>query len=522
MKSPKSLLSSLKIFFLGMFLLITSFTQAQINALEEYSELFKEVQMKALFPDSKTFADAIPKVAAEEIAEIYQKEKEKGNFDLKRFVEQYFTIPTTKNATYQTPESISLEAHIDTLWQVLSRPPDTVYSSLIALPKPYIVPGGRFREIYYWDSYFTMLGLQVAGKTQVIENMVDNFAFLIDKVGFIPNGNRTYYNSRSQPPFFSLMVKLLSEQKGEKTLQKYLPQLQKEYDFWMKNKDQLTAQNPAQGRVVRLEDGTILNRYWDDQATPRPESYKEDVELSKESKQSEEALYRNLRAACESGWDFSTRWFADEKDLGSIQTTEILPVDLNSLIYHLELMLAEGYTLQGNSEKAMLYQKLAKQRADAIRKYFWGGDFYMDYYWKQQKTSPYYTLAAAYPLFFEIASKKEAKLVSKKLEKDFLKVGGLVTTLIESGQQWDSPNGWAPLQWIAIKGLRNYKLTKTSQKIKDAWVTSNRKVFDQTGKLVEKYNMLNTKDEAGGGEYPLQDGFGWTNGVLLKLISETP
>lgn len=520
MTYSKLLFFFLKTLFSGIFICLTHHTQAQINPLEEYPELFREVQLKAVYPDSKTFADAIPKVASEEVVEMYDREKQKAGFDLKQFVEKYFIIPSTKDATYQTPEGISLEAHIDTLWQVLSRPPDTIYSSLIALPKPYIVPGGRFREIYYWDSYFTMLGLQVAGKTQVIENMVDNFAHLIDKIGFIPNGNRTYYNSRSQPPFFSLMVMLLSEQKGEKTIQKYLPQLQKEYDFWMKNKENLNAQNPAQARVVRLEDGTVLNRYWDDQAAPRPESYKEDVELSEKSKQSEEDLYRNLRAACESGWDFSTRWFADGKDLGSIQTTEILPVDLNTLLYHLEKILAQAYKLEGNTADANRYEKLTEQRAEAIRKYFWGGDFYMDYHWKSQKTSPHYTLAGAYPLFFEMASKKEAKLVSKKLAQDFLKVGGLITTLVESGQQWDSPNGWAPLQWIAIKGLRNYKLTKTSQKIKDAWVASNRKVFDQTGKLVEKYNMLSTKDEAGGGEYPLQDGFGWSNGVLLKLISE--
>ncbi len=145
------------------------------------------------------------------------------------------------------------------------------------------MPGGRFREIYYWDSFFTMFGLQVSNRIDMIQNMVDNFAYLIDKIGYIPNGNRTYYIGRSQPPFFACMVKLLSEEKGKNILIKYLPQLEKEYNFWMKGVDELSVEKNAINRVVLLPDGSILNHYWDENDTPRPESFKEDVELAKEA-----------------------------------------------------------------------------------------------------------------------------------------------------------------------------------------------------------------------------------------------
>jgi alpha,alpha-trehalase len=482
------------------------------------TQLFEEVQLHNILGDGKTFPDCIPKRPLEEINQHYLDQRAKANFDLKKFILDNFELPKALGTDYKSDPNKSAAQHIHSLWDVLTRKPESDKGSLITLPHPYIVPGGRFREIYYWDSYFTLLGLQVSGRTYLIQHMVNNFAHLIDTIGYIPNGNRTYYLGRSQPPFFSLMVKLLSESK-KNALTKYLPQLEKEYQFWMLGADRLTETSPAQHRVVRLADGSILNRYWDENNTPRPESYKEDVELAHQSTQKPEELYRNLRAAAESGWDFSSRWFRDGKSFATIHTTEIIPVDLNCLLYHLEKVLAEAYQLSGNSSRANDYLQASLKRKKAIRHYCWSNEknFFFDYDFIAQQKKDSFTLAATFPLFFEVATPDQAMAVEEIIREQFLKPGGLTTTLAHSGQQWDAPNGWAPLQWIAYKGLLNYGMDELAELIKTSWTTTNLKVYNKTGKMTEKYDVWNKDGEASGGEYPNQDGFGWTNGVFLAL-----
>ena len=173
--------------------------------------------------------------------------------------------------------------HIDALWKVLERKPEDQrpHSSRLALPHRYVVPGGRFNEIYYWDSYFTMLGLEESGRHELTVSMLDNFAWLIDQFGHVPNGNRSYYLSRSQPPFFAAMVELAAQRDGDATYRKYLPQLRREYQFWMEGETSL-APGAAHRRLVRLRDGTLLNRYWDDRDTPREEAYREDVATARD------------------------------------------------------------------------------------------------------------------------------------------------------------------------------------------------------------------------------------------------
>lgn len=364
-----------------------------------------------------------------------------------------------------------------------------------------------------------MLGLQKAGKTQVIKDMIDNFAFLIRKYGFIPNGNRSYYLTRSQPPFFSLMVQLLAKSDAKIKLSDYKDVLELEYNFWMKGAENL-QKNKAINHVVKLQDGVVLNRYYDAGNWPREESYKEDFEASKKTKQAPDAFLRNVRSAAESGWDFSSRWFADGKSYSQIITTDLLPVDLNTLMFNLESVIAMANQQSGDVKKANLFLTKAKNRKAAILKYFWNKDlnFFTDYNWKSQSFSKQETLAAMFPLYFKIANLAQAKLVASKLEAKFLKSGGLTTTLKTTGEQWDSPNAWAPLQWVSIDGLNNYGYRKLAQTITDRWVNRNIAVFKQTGKLMEKYDVVNPNSIGGGGEYPLQDGFGWTNGVLLKLL----
>jgi len=333
-----------------------------------FDELFHEVQMSNVFEDGKTFPDCIPHRSLETINQEYVQQRGAVEFNLQTFIKENFAEPKAYTAGYISDTSRSLPQHIESLWDELTRKPEQQAGTLISLPHSYIVPGGRFREIYYWDSYFTMLGLQVSGRIEMIRNMIDNFSYLIDSIGFIPNGNRSYFLGRSQPPFFSCMVKLLGAH-DTNALINYLPQLEKEYAFWMLGSESISALIPSQNRVVRMNDGSILNRYWDAHDTPRPESYKEDVELAHRSIQPKGELFRNIRAAAESGWDFSTRWFKDIQPFESIHTTDIIPVDLNCLLLHLEQTISEAWQLSGNPKKSMEYMALAEKRKLAILKY---------------------------------------------------------------------------------------------------------------------------------------------------------
>jgi alpha,alpha-trehalase len=490
--------------------------------LHELTPLFEEVQMQQIFPDGKTFVDCTPKVDLQLILAEYKQQIAKPGFDLRDFILKYIALPEVPDSGFKGESERNIVHHIESLWDVLTRQPDTPGGSLIPLPFPYIVPGGRFGEIYYWDSYFTMLGLEASGRTGMIENMVKNFAHLIRTIGYIPNGNRTYYMGRSQPPFFSFMVRLLADHKGENVLAEYLPVLETEYNFWMKGFEELSAGNRASRHCVRMADGSLLNRYWDENNSPRPESYREDAELQHQSTQDAATLNRHLRAGAESGWDFSCRWFKDENSFASIHTTEIVPVDLNCLLLHLEQLIATGYGLTNNIERCAHYHSLAEKRKEAIQRYCWnesdGYFFDYDFVAGMQKTT--WSLAAVAPLFLKMARREQAAKVAGLIGQKFLRSGGVVTTLNETGQQWDAPNGWAPLQWMTITGLENYGYHEQAKEIAQRWIKLNDDVFQRTGKLMEKYNVVDTHLEAGGGEYAGQDGFGWTNGVVLALIKK--
>lgn len=496
-----------------------SYTDSQLS-----SGLLHAVQMSRIFPDGKTFVDCTPRTALAKIQKEYNTQKTKPGFDLKKFILRHFDLPQPHSNGYESEEGSTVERHIASLWPLLTRQPDQAGGSLIPLPFPYIVPGGRFGEIYYWDSYFTMLGLAASGQGEMLLNMVKNFSHLIGKIGYIPNGNREYFIGRSQPPFYSYMVELLAQVQGEKMLTEYLPYLEKEYRYWMRGTDLLNQETTAIDHVVRLPGGEIMNRYWDENDSPRPESYREDVELAEKSEQASSLLYRNLRAGAESGWDFSSRWFKKGGSLKSIHTTSIIPVDLNCLLLHLEEVLARAYAAVGNENSAKKFERLAGMRKYAIQQYCWNGDkgFYFDYDFRAEIQHETGTLAAAFPLFCQVASEEQARLVAEILKERFLKPGGLVTTLQNSGQQWDAPNGWAPLQWIAVAGLENYGIHDLARTIASRWLQLNRQVYQRTGKLMEKYNVVDMHLEAGGGEYPGQDGFGWTNGVFLALSQRYP
>jgi alpha,alpha-trehalase len=511
-------------------LLVAGAAQAQPTPLptprQLYPGLFEAVQLGRVYADNKTFVDALPKGTPAEIVATYERQRAQPGFDLKVFVGQYFSPPIAATDVYRSNVRAGLRAHLDTLWTVLRRPAQAEagqYSSLLPLPHPYLVPGGRFREMYYWDSYFTMLGLREAGRTALVRDMVADFASLIDRYGHIPNGTRTYYLSRSQPPFFALMVQLLaqSEGPGSRALAEFRPQLQREYAYWTADNAQ-PKPGTATRLAVRMPGGELLSRYWDDSDQPREESYREDVEAAKTSSQPPTEFYHNVRAAAASGWDFSSRWFVLGQGLGSIRTTRLVPVDLNCLLLTLEQTLALAAQQAGDSTAAPRYRQLALRRATAIRRYCWDATvgFYSDYDLDARRPTPARTLAAVFPLAFGVATAAQAAQVAGHLEKEFLRPGGLLTTTVHSGQQWDAPNSWAPLEYLAIVGLNRYGHRALADTIANRWQRLNARGFAQTGKLLEKYNVEATGTAAGGGgEYPLQDGFGWTNGVLLTLLN---
>jgi alpha,alpha-trehalase len=500
---------------------------ALYDPAHDLGPLFQDVQLSGIFPDSKTFVDARPRRAPGEIAAAYASEHGAAGFSLRAFVEREFELPRPAGADVQTDTSLSMEDHIRALWPVLTRLPDAPdpFSSLIPLPEAYVVPGGRFREVYYWDSYFTMLGLIQSGRTDLVGHMLDNFASLIRTVGHIPNGNRTYYLSRSQPPFFAAMVGLYARATDTTQALRYLQALEAEHAFWMDGAERL-APRQAYRRVVRLGDGSVLNRYWDDRTEPRPESYRQDYELGHTLPEARrEALYRTVRATAESGWDFSSRWMRDPRDLRTLETTDLAPVDLNSLLYQAERLIAALRAFRGRAGDAEVARRFAAAAEDRRRAllgaaYDSVGGFFYDVRWRSgERVTDRPTLAAAAPLYFGLATPEQGRAVAARLERDFLKPGGFVTTLIASGQQWDAPNGWPPLQWLAIEGVRRYGRADLADRARERWLALNRHAYGSTGKMTEKYDVVDLNRRAGGGEYPTQDGFGWTNGVALALAA---
>jgi alpha,alpha-trehalase len=501
---------------------------ALYDPAHDLGQLFHDVQLARVFPDSKTFVDSKPRSDPSEISARYAVARAASGFDLRAFVMQNFDAPQPAVAGAPSDTLQSMEDHIRALWPALTRPADPVdpHSSLIPLPGPYVVPGGRFREVYYWDSYFTMLGLIQDKRTDLVKQMLDNFAYLVRTVGHIPNANRTYYLSRSQPPFFAAMVGLYATATDTAKALPYLDAIEAEHAFWMAGAESV-APGSAARRVVRLKDGSLLNRYWDDRPEPRPESYREDYELGQRVTPAQrEPLFRNIRAAAESGWDFSSRWMRDTSDLRTLETTELIPVDLNSLLYHAErtiaaLRLARGGA--GDAQVAARFAAAAESRRKALvaAAYDPAGEFFYDVRWRTgERVTDRPTMAAAAPLYFGLATPEQGRAVAARLGRDFLKAGGFVTTQIKSGQQWDSPNGWPPLQWLGTEAVRAYGRGDIATDARDRWLALNRRTYRVTGKMTEKYDVTDLSRRAGGGEYPTQDGFGWTNGVAKAMAAQ--
>ena len=436
---------------------------------------------------------------------------------IRAFVAEHFVLPAPARV-HAAHDERDLRRYIASLWPELIRPPspDQPDASLLPIGRPHLVPGGRFVELYYWDSYFSMLGLVRDGHVPLARSIVDTFTDLIERYGHIPNGTRSYYLSRSQPPLYFAMLQLLPEVRPEANRQR-LRAMMLEHRFWMSGADGLPPGDCAR-RVVAMPDGAVLNRYWDDRDTPRDESFAEDVEAADASSLPPHHVHRALRAGAESGWDFSSRWFAETGGLTTIRTPEIVPVDLNAFLYGLERTIAELADALCEDDIALAFDRAANARRAAIDRWLWCEEGYFtdfDLTHGTRRKGP--TAATLAPLFAGAATVAQASQVADTVAAQLLGPGGLRTTLVETGEQWDWPNGCAPLQWIAFSGLRRYGHRDLATMIARRWTAMVDAEFQRSGWLHEKYDVEHRRG-GGGGEYPPQLGFGWTNGVTAAFI----
>ncbi|GMF62869.1 unnamed protein product [Phytophthora fragariaefolia] len=404
-----------------------------------------------------------------------------------------------------------------------------------------VVPGGRFRESYYWDSYWIVQGLLVSGLRQTARGVVNHLLEYVAEFGFVPNGGRVYYLTRSQPPMLSDMVrvvaKLDSDAEDDNTdswdlqyLSAAVPLLEHEYNFWM--------HRGVHGHAVEIPGSQgetfVLNRYVAHAGQPRPESYREDVSTasiaySQNDTADKATLYNEIIAAAESGWDFSSRWFDDYSTLKTIRTSHVIPVELNSILHRVELNLAKFHKVLGNVVASARFQDASETRMRAMDAVLWSetDGCWKDYLLDSREHSRVVSVSDYSPLwgkaFDAFNSTRLEKIVASFIRSGLLQEGGVQTTTSVTGQQWDAPNAWPPLQDIIIEGLqatgRPTALTLAKRLIQ-AWVKAGYMAWQKTGLMFEKYNAQQLSGVGDGGEYMPQFGFGWSNGAILLFLTK--
>ncbi|XP_019696678.1 trehalase isoform X2 [Harpegnathos saltator] len=520
-----------------------------------YGELLHTVQMAAVYKDSKYFVDMKMKRPPNETlasfrAFINSVAHPPKKHQVEKFLNDTFEPAgaefedwdpadwTASPAFLRRIEDNDLRkfaAELNDIWKMLGRKMkedvrinEELYS-IIYVPNPVIVPGGRFREFYYWDSYWIIKGLLLSEMRTTVKGMLDNFVSIVDKLGFIPNGGRVYYKMRSHPPLLIPMVdEYLKSTDDHAWLRENLWLLEKEFDFWMTN------------RTVTVErDGVnyTLARYYEESSGPRPESYKEDYLTGQSFRTTEEKdnYYAELKTAAESGWDFSSRWFVYEGtnkgNLTNLKTRSIIPVDLNVIIYRNARLLAKYNRQTGNETKGAYYDDVAEKWKEAVRIVLWHEEVgaWLDYDIMNDIKRDYFYPTNILPLWTDCYdTSKKADYVSKVLkylEKNqiMLNQGGIPTTLEHSGEQWDYPNAWPPLQYFFIMSLNNTGdawAQRLAYEISEKWVRSNYKAYNETHNMYEKYDATVSGGHGTGGEYEVQLGFGWSNGVVMDLLDK--
>ncbi|XP_051859401.1 trehalase isoform X1 [Drosophila albomicans] len=526
-----------------------NFTSCQIYC---YGSLLDTVQMAKLFEDSKTFVDMkllfSPQKTLEDFdAFMAAKNNTPSRDEIREFVDAHFGAKGTELDVWTPTDWIEHPGFIDlihdpdlkqwgvdlnNIWKELGRKmkddvhknPD--YYSIIPVPNPVIVPGGRFIEFYYWDSYWIIRGLLHSEMYTTARGMIENFLSIVQRIGFIPNGGRVYYWGRSQPPLLTAMVKSYVDfTKDDLFAINALEILEHEFEYFINNN---TVQAKGHNLVI----------YRDTSTGPRPESYSEDVETSQSftTKEAKEDHYSELKSAAESGMDFSSRWFinangTNEGNLTDAKTRSIVPVELNAILYWNAKMIAEFHSKAGNIEKMVEYETKAQKIQEAIQAVLWNEEAgcWLDYDLINEKPRNYFVPTNLSPLWVKAYNLSESEKISasvlKYIEANNLDSfpGGVPNTLYNTGEQWDLPNVWAPMQYILVEGLDNLGTPEAkalSQRWGQRWVKSNFEAYRETLAMFEKYDAENFGGHGGGGEYGVQTGFGWSNGVIIEWLAK--
>lgn len=519
-----------------------------------HGPLLNTVQMAGLYNDSKTFVDMkikmSPNITLEHFYDMMSRtDSNPTKADIQEFVNQNFDPEGSEFedwrpsdwkhnpgflAKIKDPLLHKWASALNDLWLDLGRKmkeavkesPDLY--SIIYVEQPFIVPGGRFREFYYWDSYWIIKGLLLSEMRTTAKGMVNNLLSIVDRYGFIPNGGRIYYLMRSQPPLLIPMVQLLMEDTDDlEYLREHIHTLDKEFDYWMTNH---TIEVNHEGKKLKMA------MYMDNSQGPRPESYKEDVDCARhfDTTEKKEELYAELKAAAESGWDFSSRWFilngTNKGNLTNLKVRSIIPVDLNAILCWNAQLMMEYHTRLQNEEKASYYRRIHDDFMEAIEELLWHEDVgvWLDYSLESSRRRDYFYPSNLSPLWAGSYDKARKDYFVNRVVNYLDKVkmdifeGGIPTTFEHTGEQWDYPNAWPPLQYIVIMGLANTghpEAMRYATELATKWVRSNFEVWKQKAAMLEKYDATILGGLGGGGEYVVQTGFGWSNGVVMSLLN---
>uniref|UniRef100_A0A0R3RFU9 Trehalase n=1 Tax=Elaeophora elaphi TaxID=1147741 RepID=A0A0R3RFU9_9BILA len=547
-----------------------SFSNTSVNVCDEtntnnsfiycYGRLLAAVNIHNLFQDSKSFVDMPMKYDPEVVKAEF--DERFGEYDLyainrsalQEFVDEYFEQSGNELEDCQLsdwkehPERLmkiqdpilrdwALKLHA--IWKLLCRKIYDLFaaslqmkpsenpnrSSLIHVPEEFIVPGGRFREFYYWDAYWIVKGLAASGLYRTIKKMIINFVSVVERHGLIPNGGRIYYLGRSQPPLLIPMVYEYFELTRDVTfIKQILPALIKEYEFWQNN------------RAINVTDdkGNVFSVFYYHSKcnVPRPESFRADiVHASRLPADKRPKFYVDIASAAESGWDFSSRWFKDAHSIETIETTDVIPIDLNAFIcWNLDIL---QYLLMhsGNFLKSKMFRDKREILRQAMLQVFYNSTegAWFDYNLRTQSHNVNFYPSIVVPLFgecYQPLNLAKPQQIVEYLEKNgvFDYPGGVPSSLIkDTNQQWDFPNGWSPTNHMIIEGMRkssNPVVQEQAFRLAKKWIVGNFKVFQETGHMWEKYDVNGSAPQPGsGGEYAVQDGFGWSNGVILDLLT---
>lgn len=374
--------------------------------------------------------------------------------------------------------------------------------TLIGLPYPYIVPtcSMAFQEMYYWDTYFTCEGLILSGRADLAKNCADNMAFMINKYGFVPNGSRTYFLTRSQPPYFCMLVKAVFDVlKDIKWLENIYPVIEKEYDFWQRERSCPMGLNHYGSSEFDEESGKkIYERITDRLSFKKPISeYKSYADFAE-----------NAIAECESGWDFNPRF--------NLKCKYFAPVDLNSNLYLYEKLMEKFSLILKNGHEER-WRKRAEKRKELMNKYLWNGKFFADYNYAENSLTNVFSAAAFHPLWAGLADDTQAERTYSQLNCIELAYGISACEKSENNGifQWAYPNAWAPLHYITVFGLDNYGYNDAALRISNKYVSAINSIFEKTHNLWEKYNASDGSINVTN-EYDMPDMLGWTAGVYLS------